>query len=104
MIGERLAELRESRGLNQKELSSILGVSKNSISKYENDRSTPDDETKIKIAEYFNVSLDYLMGTIRDQVPIHQTSSLFLYCDNLPEGAKRELDSFLQYLRQRYHL
>lgn len=104
MDGERLAELRKNRKLKQEELAAILKISKSALSKYERDINEPDDALKIKFAEFFNVSLDYLLGLTRDEVPIRQTSSLFLYVDNLPQAAKDELVSFLDYLRKRYHL
>ena len=67
MEGERLSELRKDNGLTQRDLAEILGVSENSISLYERNINTPDDELKIKIANYFNVSLDYLLGATDKQ-------------------------------------
>lgn len=61
-FGERLKQLRNSKNLNQTELGKILGVEKSTISMYENNNSRPDDEIKIKIANYFNVTVDYLLG------------------------------------------
>ena len=55
MEGERLSELRKDNGLTQRDLAEILGVSENSISLYERNINTPDDELKIKIANYFNI-------------------------------------------------
>lgn len=104
MEGERLAELRKDRKKSQKDLAEYLSVSRNTISNYESGAATPDDETKKKIALYFNVSLDYLMGLTREQTPIKETGSVFLYCENLPQHAKDELTSFLEYLKKRYNL
>lgn len=61
-FGERLKELRKANNLNQTELGKILGVEKSTVSMYENNNSRPDDEIKVKIANYFNVTLDYLLG------------------------------------------
>ena len=52
MDGERLSELRKDKGLTQKEFAKILGISENSVSMYERNLNTPDDQMKIKIAEY----------------------------------------------------
>ena len=61
-IGQIITSLRTSRNLSQIELSNILGIKNNTLSQYENGaRSVPDD-IKTKIAEYFDVSMDYLMG------------------------------------------
>lgn len=61
-INFRLKELRKSRGLKQKDLAAVLQVSPQSIGYYENLVNKPDPETLIKIADYFNVSVDYLLG------------------------------------------
>ncbi len=61
-IGKKITSLRAARNLSQIELSAILGIKNNTLSQYESGtRSVPDD-IKIKIAEYFDVSLDFLMG------------------------------------------
>ena len=62
MIGERLQELRKDKGVSQAELAQLLGVSNNTISSYECNRSDPDDNLKIIIAKYFDISMDYLLG------------------------------------------
>lgn len=61
-LADRIKELRKSNKLTQEELGKILGVGKTTISMYETSNSTPNDEIKLKISEYFNVSLDYLLG------------------------------------------
>ena len=70
MIGKRLVALREDADLQQKELADILNVSQTSISAYERDANEPPDEIKIKIAQYFNVSLDYLIGATELNIPL----------------------------------
>lgn len=61
-FSDRLKQLRNEKGVLQRELADYLNVSRVTITQYENGSRSPDDETKKKIAEYFNVSLDYLMG------------------------------------------
>ena len=61
-LSDRLKELRKEKKITQSDLGKILGVVKTTISMYENSNSTPNDEIKLKISEYFNVSLDYLLG------------------------------------------
>ena len=61
-FSDRLRQLRLENDLTQEQFGKIFGIVKFTVSLYENGKSTPDDETKKKIAEYFNVSLDYLMG------------------------------------------
>ena len=63
MKGSRLKELRENKGLNQIELADILHISPSAIGMYETDKRDPSDDLKILIANFFGVSVDYLMGT-----------------------------------------
>lgn len=58
----RVKELREKKGLQQKELSFDLGVSQPTISDWESGRKIPSAKSTLKLAEYFNVSVDYLLG------------------------------------------
>ena len=63
ILANRLRKLREERGLTQKELAQALGLSsKSTITNYEQNDRDPDYETLIKIANYFEVSIDYLLG------------------------------------------
>lgn len=61
-IGNIIKQLRTKNNLTQQELGKILGVEKSTISMYENNKSRPDDDIKSKIADYFNVTTDYLLG------------------------------------------
>jgi len=62
MLGSRIKELREVRHFSQVELADVLHVSKQSISNWENGNILPSVEMVIKIAEFFSVSTDYLLG------------------------------------------
>lgn len=61
-LGQRIYDLRTNAQLNQRDLASILNISNTTLSQYENGHRVPSDEIKIKICEYFDVSLDYLLG------------------------------------------
>ena len=58
MFAIRIKNLRQSRELNQVQLAEKLGVKKQSISNWENDNIMP----SIRIANFFHVSTDYLLG------------------------------------------
>mgnify|MGYP003310544509 CR=1 FL=1 len=58
----KLKELRQKRKISQLKLALDLNMNQNSISRYENMEREADYETLIKFADYFNVSLDYLLG------------------------------------------
>ena len=60
-IGQKLFQLRTSRGVYQKDLAEYLEVSVGTISNYENGVHSPDLNTLCRLAEYFQVSTDYLL-------------------------------------------
>lgn len=62
IIEKRIKQLRSNQKISQQELGNILGVTKVSVSCYENGKRVPSLDTLIKIAKYFNTSLDYLVG------------------------------------------
>lgn len=62
MIEERIKSLREERKITQQELAQYLGVTQKTISNYEKGERSPDPETLKKIADYFDVTVDYLLG------------------------------------------
>ncbi|MGG2466823.1 helix-turn-helix domain-containing protein [Paraclostridium bifermentans] len=62
MFGDRLKSLRKALGLTQKELGDKLNVSGRVIGYYESNDRFPDKETLTNIADFFDVSVDYLLG------------------------------------------
>ena len=58
----RLKELRKNRGITQLKLSMDLSISQNTISRYDTGAREADYSTLIRIADYFNVSIDYLLN------------------------------------------
>lgn len=62
MVNFRLKELRRQKHLSQVRLAMELNLSQNSISRYETMEREAGYETLIQIADYFHVSLDYLLG------------------------------------------
>ncbi|HEY4543895.1 MAG TPA: helix-turn-helix transcriptional regulator [Tissierellaceae bacterium] len=62
IFNKRLRSLREQHKISQKDFAEILGVSNVVLSRYENGERKPDYDMLIKIAEHFDVSVDYLLG------------------------------------------
>ncbi|MCM1335738.1 MAG: helix-turn-helix domain-containing protein [Bacteroides sp.] len=58
---EKLKELRKEKGISLKELGAEMGVAESTMSLYENGKRQPDYETLLKLAEYFGVTVDYLL-------------------------------------------
>jgi len=59
---KNLKSLREAAGISQRNLAEAIGVSQQSINKYENHNIEPDIETLKRLADYFRTSIDYLVG------------------------------------------
>lgn len=59
---KNLRTLRLQSGITQKQLADAIGVSQQSINKYENHNIEPDIETMKRLADYFRTSIDYLVG------------------------------------------
>ena len=59
---KNLKKLREEKGISQKQLADVVSVSQQSINKYENHNIEPDIDTLIKMADYFETSVDYIIG------------------------------------------
>lgn len=62
MLSENIKKLRQARNISQVELAKVLFVSKQSVSNWENGNIMPSVDMLIKIANYFSVSTDYLLG------------------------------------------
>lgn len=62
MVMENLRIIREKRNINQQKIAVELEISQESISKYENGNAFPSKEILIKLADYLNCSIDYLLG------------------------------------------
>ncbi len=65
---ENLKRLREESGTTQRRLAEAIGVSQQSVNKYENHNIEPDIETLIRIADYFNTSVDCVVGHGKDLI------------------------------------
>lgn len=62
MLNEKIKSLRTARGISQIELANVLGVTKQCVSNWENDNIQPSIDMLVKLALFFNVSTDYLLG------------------------------------------
>jgi len=62
MFSYQIRYLRQSKGLSQVQLADKLDVSKQSVSNWENDNIMPSIDMLVKIADFFNVSTDYILG------------------------------------------
>jgi len=77
-FSDRLKELRKEKNLTQEDLAKILEISRSTIAGYETERKEPDYETLKKIADFFNVSIDYLLGRTDVRSPLDKITKAVL--------------------------
>jgi len=100
----RLYELRQSRNITQQRLAIDLGIDQTSISSYECGKYFPTVEVLVKIAEYFGVSTDYLLGLSEIKTSLktatdEKTSYLVSLFETLPSNYKERAIGYLEALR-----
>lgn len=99
-FGDRLKELREEKELKQAELASLFNISPSTIGMYEQNRRTPDFALLNSIADYFGVSVDYLLG--RTDIRNYEENTIAAHTDDrtqqLSEEGRKKLDDFIDYL------
>lgn len=66
-IGERITELRKERNISQGELAKLMDVSRQAVSKWENDQSYPDTLKMIHLADVLNTEVEYLATGVKPQ-------------------------------------
>lgn len=103
----RMKLLREQHNLSQTDLAKILNISRQSYNFYENEKRDPDTAMLIRIADFFNVSLDYLLGRTNDPSPLtqektpsYQEEVIQELEDITPEMAS-EVRQFISYLKHK---
>ncbi len=90
----KLLELRKTKGVNQQEVADYIGVDRSTYTRYERGNTNPDPDTLKKLAEYFSVSVDFLLGL--DDTPNRETKFRWIPLrDGLPAGPLSETDSFI---------
>ncbi|MGJ8729320.1 helix-turn-helix domain-containing protein [Listeria aquatica] len=98
MFANTLKELRKKENLTQGQLSMKLGISRDTLANYEIGRREPDFETLKKIAKYFGVSTDYLLGNDEmnesDVVAAHMD-------DDLTDEQKEEIYRYIEAIKIR---
>lgn len=62
MFSCRLKELRNNKNISQKELATVMFVSQQTIAKWETDKATPNPDTLLRLANFFNITVDFLIG------------------------------------------
>lgn len=92
MFALNLKKLRTSRDLLQKDVANYLGITTSAYGFYEQGKRQPDPETISKLANFFNVTTDYLLG--RTEIP---NANVINVTDQIPKEILKELDIDVAY-------
>mgnify|MGYP004614136389 len=103
-FGQRLCELRKSRNIEQKKLAEKIHVSPSTISNYEKGLRHPDIKTLCSIADYFQVSTDFLLG--RSTMPTNKrhnpldldTDTILWLRHEIPDNMREDLKAYDYFL------
>jgi len=93
-FGSRLLEARKNKGISQEELAKYLGTKGPAIGRYERDEMKPSIEVAAKMADYLDVSLDYLVGKTDVQLD-GKTMKRILEVQNLKEDTQNKIFDYI---------
>lgn len=111
-FGSILRELREEKDLSQVDLAKKLNITSQSLSQYELSKRMPDIEMINRLADFFNISVDYLLGrtNVEDQegIPVMETSyeyyaskGILKEISNLSFESLEDLEAYIKLLKMR---
>ena len=105
-FGQNLQKLRTSNNMTQEDLGKLINVTQSTIAYYESGKKQPSLETIVIIADYFRVSVDYLLDRIGslDTSSVLQTTELtqenldlLSRLNNLTDTDRKEIESYIQF-------
>ncbi|MGL5711502.1 MAG: helix-turn-helix domain-containing protein [Paraclostridium sp.] len=100
---DRLKELREEKGLTQRDFATALNISRGTIAGYESQGKEPNFDRLKEFAEFFNVSIDYLVGfsDVREKVLDTSCTHRRDFDENLSEEDIIAIEKFEDYLKNK---
>lgn len=102
MLKERLIQLREEKSLTKKDVAGFLKIDQSTYGKYELGKREPDYDTLLRIADFFDVSLDFLLG--RSDLHKPEVKALHnLDTSGLPEEAIRQVEEYIELIKLKYN-
>ena len=108
-FGDRLKELREEKGITQKELGRIANISDRVIGYYEANNRFPKDEYVLKkLADFFDVSIDFLVDRTPNRRSLdgfiaESASAYGIYLNDLPDEAIQRIKEYVELMRLKYN-
>lgn len=109
----RIKELRKQNGMTQASLAKVLKVSDRTVGFYETGGRDPDTDTLIKLADFFDVSVDYLLGRsdirnfnykLKNESPSVVLDEKHEFNEKFPPEAKRDMKIIEEFIVYKYRL
>jgi transcriptional regulator with XRE-family HTH domain len=106
LLGERLVELRKERKLTQSDVAKRLHLTRSTYAQYEVDRRVPEYATLQKLADFYDVSIDYLVGRTDDRKKYNDANTTIKLIEGIAEkwGYKVDDPDFLKMLANAFDL
>lgn len=108
-FGDNLRVLRAQKKISQKEIGELIGVTSQAISRWENNETQPDNEALLKLAKYFNVTTDYLLGATNENLKNDKSNfdneldeALFSKAKDLTEEEKKAVLSVINAIKKEF--
>ncbi len=104
MFAQRIKQLRKQKNLTQAEFATIFNIATGTIGMWESGKREPNHDTIRKIADYFDVSADYLLGRTDNPAPISEVFAVYAKegYGGLPPEALEELNTIKEYIINKY--
>ncbi|MFO1442657.1 helix-turn-helix transcriptional regulator [Bacillus sp. Bva_UNVM-123] len=97
MLKEQLIALRKEHKKTQEEIAKILGITRPAYTAYESGNRQPDYDSLLKLAKFYNVSVDYLLTGIKDD---EEKGNLFFFdMDGLTEDEIDDIKRHIEYVK-----
>ena len=102
MLGKRLKQLREDKKMTQHQLAKVINVATSTIGQYETEKRIPGIEIQILLADYFNVSLDYLNGRTNIKIPFDTEAANWKDgYESLTDEERKMIDEYMEFILSR---
>ncbi|ARX66042.1 XRE family transcriptional regulator [Bacillus toyonensis] len=107
MFGNTLNSLRKEKKLRQEDMAKHLGIARTTYAMYEQGNREPDYDTLQKLANFFDVSVDYLLGRTNEKLPLIDFSKdpdLNIWFKDIKDASpekREELKQFWEFIKQK---
>jgi transcriptional regulator with XRE-family HTH domain len=100
-FGERLKQLRTEKGLTQVELSKIIMVNQGTIACYETNKKFPTHDNLKRLADFFSVSTDYLLGRTDTFNQVQEEKTEYKIDNEFTEEEQKQIEAFKEFIKSR---